>query len=174
MRCFACDGGLRRWGPEDDPWTEHCRWFPACPFARIKKGDDYIALIQAAVDKEKQMRDFDNDSSASVQYCELGELQAAMNGKRKAPIEETLVENDNKRKKVTQDEALQSLTNETPAEETQRLKNTILCMKCGLNVTNCLFLPCTHHRLCIECAEPLSKCIVCDREICQKIKTYIV
>ena len=45
VRCFTCDGGLRRWDPEDDPWTEHCRWFPNCPFARKIKGDALIALI---------------------------------------------------------------------------------------------------------------------------------
>jgi hypothetical protein len=48
VRCFACGGGLRRWDPEDEPWTEHCRWFPACPFARAEKGDDFIALVQAS------------------------------------------------------------------------------------------------------------------------------
>ena len=24
-KCFYCDGGLRNWQPEDDPWTEHAR-----------------------------------------------------------------------------------------------------------------------------------------------------
>jgi hypothetical protein len=48
VRCFTCDGGLRRWDPDDDPWTEHCRWFPTCSFARRMKGDELIALIQAS------------------------------------------------------------------------------------------------------------------------------
>jgi len=51
VRCFACDGGLKRWDPSDDPWVEHCRWFPACPYAREKKGLDYIQLIQASADE---------------------------------------------------------------------------------------------------------------------------
>ena len=25
VKCFYCDGGLRNWVPEDDPWTEHAR-----------------------------------------------------------------------------------------------------------------------------------------------------
>lgn len=47
VRCFACDVGLRRWDPEDDPWIEHCRWFPQCPYCVEQKGIQYITLIQA-------------------------------------------------------------------------------------------------------------------------------
>ncbi|KAH3812945.1 hypothetical protein DPMN_141388 [Dreissena polymorpha] len=49
-RCFACDGGLGKWIPGDDPWIEHCRWFPACPYAREIKGDEFINLIQLCAD----------------------------------------------------------------------------------------------------------------------------
>ncbi|XP_052222889.1 baculoviral IAP repeat-containing protein 2-like isoform X1 [Dreissena polymorpha] len=49
-RCFACDGGLRKWEPGDDPWIEHCRWFPACPYAREIKGDEFINLVQLSAD----------------------------------------------------------------------------------------------------------------------------
>lgn len=52
VRCFACDGGLRKWDPMDDPWTEHCRWFPACPYAIEIKGFDYIELVQASADMD--------------------------------------------------------------------------------------------------------------------------
>ncbi|KAH3736388.1 hypothetical protein DPMN_042951 [Dreissena polymorpha] len=50
-RCFACDGGLRKWEQGDDPWIEHCRWFPACPYAREVKGRDFIDLIQLSADQ---------------------------------------------------------------------------------------------------------------------------
>lgn len=42
MRCFFCDGGLRNWEVEDDPFQEHARWFPACYYIRQMKGDDYV------------------------------------------------------------------------------------------------------------------------------------
>ncbi|WAR07855.1 BIR7B-like protein [Mya arenaria] len=51
VRCFACDGGLRQWDAGEDPWIEHCRSFPACPFARKTKGHEFIELIQASVDQ---------------------------------------------------------------------------------------------------------------------------
>jgi hypothetical protein len=27
VRCFSCDGGLKYWDPDDEPWTEHAKWF---------------------------------------------------------------------------------------------------------------------------------------------------
>ena len=42
-KCFYCDGGLRNWQPDDDPWTEHARWFSKCGYVRLIKGDDFIA-----------------------------------------------------------------------------------------------------------------------------------
>ncbi len=47
VKCFYCDGGLRNWQPEDDPWTEHSRWFAQCGFVRLVKGDEFIAKCLA-------------------------------------------------------------------------------------------------------------------------------
>jgi len=55
VRCFACDGGLGRWDPGEDPWVEHCRSFPACSYAREQKGDEYIACVQASLDQDEQV-----------------------------------------------------------------------------------------------------------------------
>lgn len=57
VRCFSCDGGLKRWDDEDVPWIEHCRWFPTCPYARERKGDEFIALIQASAEYDQQVLD---------------------------------------------------------------------------------------------------------------------
>ncbi|XP_013402166.1 uncharacterized protein LOC106167829, partial [Lingula anatina] len=46
VKCFFCDGGLRNWEPQDDPWTEHARWFPRCGFVRQCKGDEFIRMIK--------------------------------------------------------------------------------------------------------------------------------
>ena len=27
-KCFYCNGGLQNWDPEDEPFTEHAKWFP--------------------------------------------------------------------------------------------------------------------------------------------------
>ncbi|KAK3590330.1 hypothetical protein CHS0354_011850 [Potamilus streckersoni] len=45
VRCFACDGGLKNWEPEDDPWIEHARWFSSCVYLRHVKGEEFIQLV---------------------------------------------------------------------------------------------------------------------------------
>ena len=42
MRCFHCDGGLRNWERQDDPFTEHARWFPRCNFIRDLRGEAFV------------------------------------------------------------------------------------------------------------------------------------
>ncbi|XP_033739618.1 E3 ubiquitin-protein ligase XIAP-like [Pecten maximus] len=46
VKCFYCDGGLKNWEPGDNPWEEHARWFPKCPFVRSVKGEAYIQSVQ--------------------------------------------------------------------------------------------------------------------------------
>ncbi|XP_053392203.1 baculoviral IAP repeat-containing protein 8-like isoform X2 [Mercenaria mercenaria] len=207
VRCFMCDGGLRRWDTEDDPWTEHCRWFPACQYAREKKGEGFIALVQASAEfneeetettthgeiagNEAQMtlRDpefravLDEHKNSCLEMgFELADFNAAVEdlrnmGNIKPILEEILdmVEVVKERKRSQQRAIeLEQRNRETPLEENLRLKSLIICMSCGKNKVNALFIPCTHHRLCMECAEPLTECPVCRRNIRQKIRTFLV
>ncbi|XP_053391903.1 baculoviral IAP repeat-containing protein 7-like [Mercenaria mercenaria] len=204
VRCFACDGGLRRWDPDDDPWTEHCHWFPACPFAKEKKGDEYIALVQAAVafeneNESAQSRGPDLSGAMELMTLRDPEFTAALNehkdaclemgyqltdfneavqelrnrGTFKPTIEEIIDVIEVIKARKLQDSTIQARQNETPVEENQRLKSYIICMSCGLNNVNALFLPCTHHRMCLECAQHVTHCPVCEKYIRQKIRTYL-
>nr|KAG5703979.1 hypothetical protein BaRGS_032068 [Batillaria attramentaria] len=47
VKCFFCDGGLRNWEREDDPWHEHARWFPRCKYVRQVKGDHFVEQVLA-------------------------------------------------------------------------------------------------------------------------------
>ena len=42
VKCFYCDGGLREWQENDDPWEEHAGWFSQCAYVRLVKGDAYV------------------------------------------------------------------------------------------------------------------------------------
>lgn len=46
-RCFFCGGGLRNWEPDDQPWTEHARWYSNCAFVRQIKGETFIDEVQS-------------------------------------------------------------------------------------------------------------------------------
>lgn len=45
VKCFFCDGGLRNWESDDDPWREHARWFPKCGYVKTSKGKAYIESV---------------------------------------------------------------------------------------------------------------------------------
>lgn len=47
VHCFQCNGGLRAWTKEDDPWYEHAKWFPKCLFISLVKGTQYVEQVQA-------------------------------------------------------------------------------------------------------------------------------
>lgn len=34
VRCFYCNCGLKNWEAADNPWEEHCRYHPQCPYVR--------------------------------------------------------------------------------------------------------------------------------------------
>lgn len=42
VQCFHCGGGLHSWRQGDDPWTEHSRFYPYCPFVRMQRGEDTV------------------------------------------------------------------------------------------------------------------------------------
>lgn len=49
VRCFQCGVGLRNWDPEDEPWVEHARWMPLCPFVVANNSMEFIERVQEAV-----------------------------------------------------------------------------------------------------------------------------
>ncbi|KAH3776039.1 hypothetical protein DPMN_177451 [Dreissena polymorpha] len=69
--CFLCQGGLSDWKENDNPWTEHCKWFPACAFAREIKGESFIQENQqelsASHSQEKSIPN-DLDLRGRVEY----------------------------------------------------------------------------------------------------------
>lgn len=41
--CYYCGGGLKDWDEEkDNPWIEHARWFPKCPFVIVNRGQEFV------------------------------------------------------------------------------------------------------------------------------------
>lgn len=53
VRCFYCNGALRRWQPNDEPKIEHARWFPHCAYIRQFIGEN---LYQAIQRKNRELR----------------------------------------------------------------------------------------------------------------------
>ena len=45
VKCFWCDLGLKRFSPNDQPWKEHGKYSPRCPFVIRCKGRQFIKQI---------------------------------------------------------------------------------------------------------------------------------
>lgn len=46
VKCFFCGGILWDWDPTDEPYTEHAKWFPKCPWLSLSKGDAFVDRVQ--------------------------------------------------------------------------------------------------------------------------------
>ena len=59
VRCFWCSLGLNCWGPGDDPWREHARFSPRCPWLLRCRGHYFVrkvilqSVTPAAVEQDK-------------------------------------------------------------------------------------------------------------------------
>merc|ERR1711874_518946 len=56
VKCFYCDGGLKEWQEEDDPWVEHAGWFHGCGFVKLVKGEEFIQRCRATVTSNLEER----------------------------------------------------------------------------------------------------------------------
>lgn len=78
VKCFHCDGGLRNWEPNDDPWREHARWFPKCGFVKAHKGQAFIDEVLSSCTEYQ---------SASVDETEPKNVTQAQAGSQKRPVD---------------------------------------------------------------------------------------
>lgn len=44
-KCYQCGGGLKNWDPQDDPWTQHAKWYSGCYYVKLVKGQEFINSV---------------------------------------------------------------------------------------------------------------------------------
>jgi len=44
--CFYCGGNIYRWEPQDDPWTEHARFYLTCRYLITSKGRGFVSSVK--------------------------------------------------------------------------------------------------------------------------------
>ncbi|KAM4650129.1 baculoviral IAP repeat-containing protein 7 [Amazona ochrocephala] len=57
VRCFYCNGLVRNWQFDSDPWWEHAKWFPGCEFLLRSKGRDFVSSVQESLSNTPFPRD---------------------------------------------------------------------------------------------------------------------
>ncbi|KAH3729018.1 hypothetical protein DPMN_054981 [Dreissena polymorpha] len=199
VRCFSCNGGLRNWEEHDDPWIEHCKWFPACTFARETKGDAFIEQVQHSANAPTTMLndatnpsaekhhhndlDLDMDLLTVKAVCieEMGftaeifdeaVYHLKLDGNHHPNIE-VIINRIDQIQKETSVEYTSAKISETFYEENLRLKKIVKCSNCKTNDSNALFLPCAHHVMCITCTRDTKRCSVCNRAVYDVVRTFM-
>ena len=67
VRCFFCNGGLCNWEADDEPWTEHARWFPDCGFLKQVKGMTFIEKVRVSINKSVYTAALVSDGGVGVE-----------------------------------------------------------------------------------------------------------
>lgn len=79
VRCFHCGLGLKNWDEDDDPYVEHCRWYPNCQYMKIKKGQAFIDAVQEAVKTVQMEEALGQDAVTEVKEILSSQLENVAN-----------------------------------------------------------------------------------------------
>jgi hypothetical protein len=150
VKCFCCDGALRNWEPNDDPWVEHARWFSRCNYLLSVKGEEYVRKI---IDKYK------NQDSAALRNVGEKEEKAVENAAEKSA--------ESPAKEVEE----KTLPN-NPNPDNNNLSEALLCKICYDQQMSMVFLPCGHSLSCPSCATALSNCPLCRKRIEGTVRAF--
>jgi len=143
VKCFYCDGGLESWEKQDDPWSEHQKWFSDCTFV-------------------KMMRSSEDKSTRTIQQ-DGGKQPTITNIKHKPK----------QNKKVKPVEQTTAMNMEELQKEIEILKEARNCKICMEKEASIVFLPCGHLVSCTHCAPSLQNCAVCRGRIQGLIRTFM-
>lgn len=144
--CFSCNGGLKDWEENDDPWEQHAMWYGKCEYLKLMKGADYISKM-AQQREEICQRSSEGAASSSSQSSS----QESLKDVRAASIEKL---------------------DEKSSDEEQEKKDSKLCKICYNDEYNTIFLPCGHVIACAKCASSVSKCPACRQPFDNVMRVY--
>lgn len=191
--CFYCDGGMHKWDPSDNAWTEHAKWFPGCGYLLLKKGSAFVASVQQ---NHRQYQEPTTTEEGPIDVpCSTGSsgddehtsLESySSHSRADEPIEpstgnsletrlgsmtlngEQASSSNSKSKKPNRE-----LSTEQILEENRKLKEDRLCKICLDKDKEIIFVPCGHYVACLDCGLGFEKCPVCRAKIISIVKTYM-
>ena len=167
VQCFHCDGGLKNWDPEDDPFEEHARWFGDCIFLQLTKGPEYVRQVKQQKPQDKDYLDPEQEDS---------QLNLLPNGIAESSVTVTKTRSEKQVEQPSPPPASsfqEAQHEEELRKENLRLKEERLCKICVEREIGVVFIPCGHYATCTACASSFSRCPVCRAEIQSAVRTFI-
>ncbi|KAI1294849.1 Death-associated inhibitor of apoptosis 1 [Halotydeus destructor] len=198
VSCFSCGGGLCNWEPTDDPWREHKRLYPNCPFVRLNMSDVPEITITETNETADEMVDewlksdivlellqnnrYSNNVVKNVlrqkylsdhrPFNSVDELKAELEKASHNPLtlgRHTSVSSDEGYPCSSQESEFSTSPEGSSSDEERAQRAT--CKVCLDKEVSVLFLPCTHLICCSTCAPALNSCPYCRGKIDQAIVT---
>uniref|UniRef100_A0A8C8ZYG7 RING-type E3 ubiquitin transferase n=1 Tax=Prolemur simus TaxID=1328070 RepID=A0A8C8ZYG7_PROSS len=158
VRCFCCCGGLQSWKQGDDPWTEHAKWFPRCPFLLQSKGRDFVHSAREACPRLRGSWDpweEPEDPALTVPPAPVHGQPEQLTPRREA-----------------QTEGAREPGARAVEEQLRQLQQERTCKVCLDRAVSVVFVPCGH-LACAECAPSLQLCPICRAPIHSRVRTFL-
>jgi len=152
VKCFYCDGGLKEWNENDNPWVEHAGWFTQCSFVRLVKGDKFVQEshdeVRRVVQTRRELLGIPNKSTENDVTPQFSHLSL-------------------------QNSIESNLSEEELIRENREMREQRQCKVCMDGEVEVVFLPCAHLVACASCATGLSNCAVCRTPIQETVRVYM-
>ncbi|XP_071112519.1 baculoviral IAP repeat-containing protein 7-B-like isoform X6 [Haliotis cracherodii] len=159
VKCFSCGGALRNWQKDDDPWIEHARWFPRCPYVRQQKGNEFVDDIEA------------NFRNASLPQSP--QREHPIPGPNSQIDVQSLMEAVMRDQEEKGGSGSASQARPAPSGTHWDPEDRIICKICMEREVEVTFQPCGHLVCCEECTHHIQDCPVCRRAIRSTVRTYL-
>lgn len=144
VKCWYCNGGLQFWKYDDDPWTEHAKWYPSCEFLLQEKGSNFVMSVTERFPNLSPVTLQENSSrSAGEVLLSIPKHSEEMSGQ--VSLEDRIKVLDDQRK----------------------------CKICFESDANTVFTPCGHLCCCTICAKRFRKCPICRQVINSVIRAFL-
>ncbi|XP_069351917.1 baculoviral IAP repeat-containing protein 7 isoform X2 [Eulemur rufifrons] len=158
VRCFFCYGGLQSWKQGDDPWTEHAKWFPRCPFLLQSKGRDFVHSAREARPRLRGSWDSweePEDPALTIPPAPVHGQPEQLTPRREA-----------------QTEGAREPGAGAVEEQLRQLQQERTCKVCLDRAVSVVFVPCGH-LACAECAPSLQLCPICRAPVHSRVRTFL-
>lgn len=159
--CFHCDGGLKDWQEDDDPWEQHARWFQRCAYVQLMKGKDYVQRVMTELAGLVPSRPARDGDAAPV--------PVPLPSSAPTPPITSIHTPAPKPKRELPRLAVPSVQ-PTPAPSSP--DDSKLCKICYEAELNVCFVPCGHVVACSKCALTSDKCPLCRRTYQSVLRLY--
>uniref|UniRef100_A0A8D8YE43 Death-associated inhibitor of apoptosis 1 n=1 Tax=Cacopsylla melanoneura TaxID=428564 RepID=A0A8D8YE43_9HEMI len=154
--CFRCGGGLKHWEENDDPWTEHARWFSSCPYVKLVKGQEFIHQVIGYKEAHNDPITLQDLKTVISAHSEVKPAPRVTESQSQTSTESSSVSPCSKDK-----------------DEPMSTSDGRLCKICYQREMGVVFLPCGHIVACVICASTLTVCAVCRQRFTATVRAFL-